>query len=393
MSTFTTTEPYPEKHVPLLLAETWRRFQAGEKPAQLGPDDFPIFASNPLRAEHELLSEFIGQTQKIIYTEVKPETFPSGKQILGLDDSAKVRVVFAAMERLPWFWKTGVKKSKNGWFGKGWEYDDPLWRWNLKPLLTSLLRQNLPFTVEQFNIILDTLHEPPDEELLGIIPPKTILRMAQARWQPGQLPERPLTGLKRLLKLLKSQQIEAQADGRKLLAEFDELLGKPKPAPIKPGEAWSDAALANLQEMSAAENTAWTALIRHCADAESSKPAKKWLGEAAQLIEAVGRASFKTTVTRWFELVALPRTKHEENLRPQWQPDPDQIICEQNATVLRGLVWCFSGWNDADGSTALSNLAEVCFKKVRWLGPRCPRVGNACLFALSTTSSEEPRRS
>src|SRR6185503_7822538 len=57
--------------------------------------------------------------------------------------------------------------------------------------------------------------------------------------------------------------------------------------------------------------------------------------------------------------------------------------------VLRGLAWCCAGWKDAEVSAALGALAEVCFKKVRWLGPRCPRVGNACLHSLSSTSSEE----
>src|SRR5262249_27460440 len=30
-----------------------------------------------------------------------------------------------------------------------------------------------------------------------------------------------------------------------------------------------------------------------------------------------------------------------------------------------------------------------CFKKVRNLGPRCPRVGNACLYSLSSTAGDE----
>src|SRR5262249_3009774 len=69
------------------------------------------------------------------------------------------------------------------------------------------------------------------------------------------------------------------------------------------------------------------------------------------------------------------------------RPDPDLLICEQNATTLRGLAWCFAGWADTEVSSALSTLAEVCFKKVRCLGPRCPRVRNACLYSLSSTAS------
>lgn len=386
--TFTTTEPYPEKHVPPLLAETWRRYQNGETPAHTGPDGFPVYPDNPQRAEHELLSSFIRETHSEFYSEAKPEKVSAGRTVLALDDAAQIRFVFAAVERFPWFWKTGVKKVKTGWFGKGWEYSDPPWRWNLKPLLASLLRRNLPFSNEQFDTLLETLHEPPGEELLNLIPAKAILRLAQSRWQPGELPETTLAGLKRLQKLLKSQQVGAQADGRKLLAEFDLLLGKPQPPPVEQGEAWSDAALGDLRKMPAPESAAWGALLAHCATAESSKPAKRWLDSAKELVESVGQNDFKRRVLHWFELVALPRTSHRENPNPQWRPDPDQLICERNATVLRGLAWCCASWADAEISAALSRLAEVCFKKIRWLGPRCPRVGNACLYSLSTTSSK-----
>jgi hypothetical protein len=389
MATFTTTEPYPEKHVPALLADTWKLFQAGAKPQHTGPDGFPVFDSNPTCAEHKLLSAFIQETKDCLYTEIQPEKLATGRAILELDDAAKVRAVFAAVERVPWFWKTGVKKVKHGWFGKGWEYDDPLYRWNLQPLVTALLRQPLPLTVEQFKAIFAALHEPPDEELLSFITPKTVLRMAQARWQPGELPEPVQAGIKKILASLKRQRIESQSDGRKLLAEFDTLLGKPKPSPIERGEAWSDAALTDLKAMSGAEASAWSALVAHCATADSSKPAKKWLSEAGRLLVEVGRKSFKERVLHWFELVALPRPIHREPEHPNWQPDPDQLISERNATVLRGLVWSCAGWTDAEISTALSALAEVCFKKVRLLGPRCPRVGNACLYSLSTTSSED----
>jgi hypothetical protein len=43
----------------------------------------------------------------------------------------------------------------------------------------------------------------------------------------------------------------------------------------------------------------------------------------------------------------------------------------------------------AEMASTLSRLAESCFKKIRNLGPRCPRVGNACLFSLSAISTDE----
>jgi hypothetical protein len=384
MGTFTTTEPYPEKYVPTLLAETWKRYLRGEPAAHIGPDGFPVYAGNPALREHELLSAFIQETQDGLHTGVRPDKFAAGSAILALDDTAKVRVLFAVIERIPWFWKTGVKKTRNGWFGKGWEYDCPLWRWNLKSLLDALLRHRLPFSLEQFQSLMAALHDPPDEELLSFIPPKTLLHMVRALWRPGAIPEPVLDELEKLYKLLKRRRIETQAAGRKLLEDFASLFGKPQPPAIEPGEAWSDAALADLQ----GSDAAWGSLIAHCGTADSSKPAAKWLKQAAAMVEEIGRPQFKTRVIRWFELVALPRPEHQA-LHPNAQrPDPDWLIGERNATVLRGLAWCCARWDDPEISSSLSALAEACFKKVRWLGARCPRVGNACLYGLSTTSSE-----
>jgi hypothetical protein len=52
-------------------------------------------------------------------------------------------------------------------------------------------------------------------------------------------------------------------------------------------------------------------------------------------------------------------------------------------------VWSCAGWEDSTIARAISNLAQVCFKKVPNLGPRCPRIGNACLYTLSVTKSQD----
>ena len=197
MGTFTTTEPYPKDFVPQLLTDTWRRHQAGEKPGEVGPDGFPVYPENPLRAEHSLLSKFIDETREQIFTEIVPKNFASGREILALEDAARVRVVFASLQRLPWFWKTGVRQTRNGWFGKGWEYDDPLFRWNLQPLMAAILRSPVPFTPDEFGSLMVTLLEPPHNELLDFVPAKTVVRQVQSLWK-GVIPETVLAALRSL---------------------------------------------------------------------------------------------------------------------------------------------------------------------------------------------------
>ena len=158
---------------------------------------------------------------------------------------------------------------------------------------------------------------------------------------------------------------------------------------IKSGEAWSNEAVKDLKGMGREKMLAWSRLLQHCQHAESSKPTQKWTKAANEIIEKIGRQDLRTHLIKWFDLVALPRPVHEEPRDPRYGPDPDQLITDGNSVILKGLVWACAGWEDTEISRALSRLAQVCFKKVRNLGPRCPRVGNACLYSLSVTKSQD----
>jgi hypothetical protein len=183
-------------------------------------------------------------------------------------------------------------------------------------------------------------------------------------------------------------QLLRSREGQQLVGRLRALVGGVGTGEIEPGEAWANAARENLDALPAAKRSAWDAFIGHCTTAQPSKPAKKWLAKAAELIAAIGIDQFKQAVIKWFPLVALPRPEHRENPAPRYQPDPDLLITDRNAIILKGLAWSCAGMNDPAVSRALSELAEICFKKVRNLGPRCPKAGNACLHALSVTTTD-----
>ncbi|HEV2329820.1 MAG TPA: DUF4132 domain-containing protein [Verrucomicrobiae bacterium] len=380
MESWTNEEPYPAGFVPALMAETWKRHQANEKPAACGYDGFPIYATNPRHAEHRLITDFIEQCRDgRDFNLSGKDVEAAGRQILELGPEAKVRAILAILERLPWSWKTGVTKRHLRALNRmAYHYENPDWRWKLEQLLTALLRSPPAFRAKDFSDLLTALKEPPDRELLHeFVRPKCVVRIAQVSWPDGMVPESVLPRLTELARFLEKQRWASRIEDRKVMEELGALTGKPKPQSITPVDAWSDAALADLGKMAGPESIAWLALLAHCKGADGSKPTKSWLMEAKRLVDEIGQEQFKARVLQWF---VSRNTK---------SPDPDLLFDEGNATVLRGLVWSFSGWKSPEISTALANLAEVCFKKVRWLGPRCPRVGNACLYTLSTTPSED----
>jgi hypothetical protein len=155
-----------------------------------------------------------------------------------------------------------------------------------------------------------------------------------------------------------------------------------------PGEAWSDAAIGEIEAMDDEAQMVWVELLNHCIKAGGAKPSARWSREADALLETIGRPAFESAVLRWFPLVDRPRTRPVER-RSEWHPDPNLLIQENNADILKGLVWLCAGREEAEVARALTSLALSVYRKVPQLGPRCIRVGNACVWALGNMPGTE----
>ena len=176
---------------------------------------------------------------------------------------------------------------------------------------------------------------------------------------------------------------------RKHLSQLQKFL--PQEAlelPLIGGEYWSDQAIATLTDLPQADHNHWSELLGHCALATASKPSKTWSKKAATLLEKMDGSAIAQNLITWFPLVDKPRTQPLER-RSQWQPDPNLLINDRNADILKGLVWlCPSlialgdGQKDTDLMRAIMGLALSAYRKVPEVGPRCVRVGNACVWAL-----------
>src|SRR5262245_6697492 len=158
---------------------------------------------------------------------------------------------------------------------------------------------------------------------------------------------------------------------------------------IEPGEAWSDAALADLQKLKPAAARAWNELLGHCQKGGAGKFTPKWDKGAQPLIDAVGFASLKDHALRWFPLADKPRTQPRE---PEyaWGPDLNNLILPQHVELLRGLVWCCGLKDDADLARAVTKLALSAYRKVPGKGPRLVSLGNACITALGRMPGLSP---
>jgi Domain of unknown function (DUF4132) len=170
---------------------------------------------------------------------------------------------------------------------------------------------------------------------------------------------------------------EFRRDGLK----FRKLIQSESSVPIFPGEAWSDVAIQEIAD--SPDRFTWIALLTDCADLTTGKPTAKWL-KANQAVQAtIDSGIFKQCVIRWFTLVDQPRTQP----LPGWQRNLD-LIHDRNANQLKGLVWLCADLDDREIARALAQLAISAYRKIPGIGPRCVKLGNACVWALGQMPGE-----
>jgi hypothetical protein len=145
---------------------------------------------------------------------------------------------------------------------------------------------------------------------------------------------------------------------------------------------------AELAVLGAGERGAWLEALQLASTAESTRPSGKWLKAAERMIERVGRAELTSALARWFPLAGKDRSARR---LADWWGDPTDVngkLVEGNALCLRGLAWMASLAPSAEMARALGALAIASYRRVRGVGPRAVKVGNAAVYALGEMSTQ-----
>lgn len=158
---------------------------------------------------------------------------------------------------------------------------------------------------------------------------------------------------------------------------------------LVPGEAWSDALNDDLADVSPAEQSRWVSLLRHMLTATGARPTAKWLKAAGELIESVGRTNVEAALRRWLPLVSRGRTVQFFGQYVGDTRSSGDVMHEENATCLRGLLWLVPQLEKEDWCRPLGSVALSAYRKVPGVGPRAVKVGNAAVYALSELKSPD----
>ena len=325
----------------------------------------------------DLLQAFVDEVTKAPTLRIDPADFESGKRIIALAPEQQI-VVLIQLVNLQ---VAGINAGATG---------EAI---QLKALVGALLRRKLPFSVAQLEQLIDSLSKVRRAGWWEVTGADSILRAVEGMMPDGGPPASLRRALERLAAVLDEQQYEARV--RRLSTRVRALLdgqatatGRTPALTLGADEAWTRALGETLDAMDESTRASWNALLRHCMLAHSSKPSTKWIKDARTMIQAIGAGFVSPILVSVLGEIGKPgKPAHEHVNALGYTPDPTQIH-ETHSDLLRGLVWCGGLLEDDALPSAIGTAADACFKKLPGIGPRAPKIGNACLWALSQASSE-----
>jgi len=349
----------------------------------------------PLEIYSLLIHNFASEVPEQRYYRLKLKESEHGQIMLELSREEQREVVMAMVAWLDGGWRE-IPQARGqivmDLFPLSIQENDPVKnamrrRWfRVRYGMLQLLRRKLPFNHDE---VLALLSWSTNQDFVWDRNAMEMIRVLENYLQENPLTDELKDAIAQYAAEIKPNFWGPRSESRRWVARLKEL-GELRESdiPLEPGEVWADAVIADIEAMTEPIQGEWKALIQHCATARSSKPSKKWTNSAETLIQKINPGRFKQMVLKWFLLVNKPRTVVIEH-NPGWaSPDPNYLIDDLNADVLRGLVWVCSLFIeqdqiiDRDLMQTLTALAFSTYKKVPQRGPRCTKVGNACVWVL-----------
>ena len=292
----------------------------------------------------------------------RPHPTPTETACQQLEPSEQVALVLAILD---WY----QQQPKDSYYYHQWFVVD---------VMVKLLRRSLPFTPAHLVTLMTTLRTEPLLLSLGMNRLPGLLE--------NHLNHHPLSPELQAVVENIAYFLERQSSPeRKCAAKLRQFLdSEQQNNPLLAGEAWADEALAYLQTLNETDYQTWLHLLNGCLSATGGKPTAKWLKSAKQDRDALGEKRFQERLQSWFPWVDRPRTQP----LPGWRGDTD-FITDQNADILKGLVWLCADSDQPAMARSLSQLALSAYRKIPQIGPRCVKLGNACLWSLSQMPTPE----
>lgn len=349
-----------------------------------GEDGFAMRADSPLARQHgkisEVIAEFVGASP---YNVVAVRELAAGREMLEASPAETAGYLLAAAERV-----IGSLLQVSP------EVPDlALWRAGFNPaaLLMILVGRPVAFEREELFDFLLFLAALPQAGA----PAETHASLDQAVRGIGALTGegKDLSpGERYVLHLWRASRIQGPPFGNESpeVRELTGWIGDRARFFLVPGEAWTDRANADLAAMEAGVRAHWVKLLQHALTATGARPTARWTKAAKDRMGVIGIGEVNEVLQRWLGEVARGRTLGNALVRVIGMEGMGNEMHDENATVLRGLLWMAPLLPDAKRKLRLvADVVQFAYKKVPGTGARNGKVGNAAVYVLSEIGGEE----
>ncbi len=352
-----------------------RPSEANEQPTSLTDDDDRLQART-------MLDVYLKETRttEVQWREIKPKEFEPGRAILKSSRELQVDIVVEAVGR---FLSCLNELNRN----QHVSMEDPVYQDLCAStlLLRAVLRKKLPFDEARLGLLVDALAEV-NGDFAWDFPFSGVIRHVEFVVDGNRLTRSWRLRLRRLRNTLKLCAAYPRID--KAISKLTSILQgddqEPTNIQLTTGEAWTNALTTALESLTEESREQWNALLIHCAAATSSKPSQRWLKQAASLIDSVNSSHFTATISACLAEIGKPGIPRVVSWDGAGYRLDATIIDNTHSDLLRGLVWCTCLVKDERLIVTVGDVAEICYKKIPGHGPRAPKIGNACLYALSS---------
>ena len=355
----------------------WKGFFRSLLPAARRRDEPPAISADVCAQVDAFLDE-AHETET--HWDVEPKNLETGRDLLALNKTKSIDVVLYATARL-------LEAQTNMRRPGGYSYTDRDFRDStaLRALLSAVLRKKLPFTEVQLRALFESANA-----TRHFVYSSGYVRQLESFVERNGLPESLRGPVDSLVDTIQRHVRGGQS--RKLIERINNLLHPPEPhadpeIDLDTGEVWATR-LEDIIQNCGPATADWWRLLAHCQKAKSSNPSKKWLKQARELIEEIGLEDFSEALRAIVECIGRPG-QAPRRVHDGWDwPTHPTLVHDVHSDMLRGLVWCAVFFEEDEALIqTVGSAAEVCFQKIPQIGPRAPKIGNACLWALSNTMS------
>lgn len=276
------------------------------------PDDDPYFT------EHERIRELLADYQvstaegRVGFSEVVAGNHEPYERMSGAGREQQARYVrclvqwLVVLDKRASDWRLRSAEKVNLHLEGGWS---DVWtpRRLLSDALKGLLKRKLPLDPETVKDMLDwCIQDPASVPDHFHYPLSSLVTAVEEQAKGGE----DLESWVPALNILSGKMRRGQPDAtmRKLLDRLDALSGRTPELPMQRGEAWSDAAVADVTGLVDPDRARWVELLNHCKTSSGATPSAKWLGVASGLLAKLEQQQFIDFVQRWFGLADKKRT-------------------------------------------------------------------------------------